>query len=181
MKIKVAVRLWNEQVKFSVWVFKGNDQQEGCCFGSRLKQKQRSSKVSKVVETKSTDSSFSPRYLHAAILCENSSKKVTIARLCVSAAKVNKETINAATKKVTSASAQCLIEDEDFVKRLSSTYTSSNHYKKPTDLEIQEMVNILVSWEAYDKVFNHLDMIHAPLEGKVLILTTAKSLLLLLV
>ncbi|GJS79499.1 putative ribonuclease H-like domain-containing protein [Tanacetum coccineum] len=35
--------------------------------------------------------------------------------------------------------------------------------------------------EAYDKVFNHLDMLHAPLEGKVLILTTAKSLLLLLV
>ncbi|GJZ36168.1 hypothetical protein Tco_0581985 [Tanacetum coccineum] len=35
--------------------------------------------------------------------------------------------------------------------------------------------------EAYDKVFNHLDMFHAPLEGKVLILTTAKSLLLLLV
>ncbi|GJW72155.1 hypothetical protein Tco_0129072 [Tanacetum coccineum] len=34
----------------------------------------------------------------------------------------------------------------------------------------QEMVNILVSEEAYDKVFNHLDMLHAPLEGKVLIL-----------
>ncbi|GJZ53013.1 hypothetical protein Tco_0607898 [Tanacetum coccineum] len=44
----------------------------------------------------------------------------------------------------------------------------------------QEMVNILVSGKAYDKVFNHLDMLHAPLEGKVLILTT-KSLLLLLV
>ncbi|GKC25583.1 hypothetical protein Tco_1027733 [Tanacetum coccineum] len=42
----------------------------------------------------------------------------------------------------------------------------------------QEMVNILVSGEAYDKVLNHL---HAPLEGKVLILTTAKLLLLLLV
>ncbi|GJW30148.1 reverse transcriptase domain-containing protein [Tanacetum coccineum] len=28
------------------------------------------------------------------------------------------------------------------------------------------MVNILVSEEAYDKVFNHLDMLHAPLEGK---------------
>ncbi|GJV66498.1 putative ribonuclease H-like domain-containing protein [Tanacetum coccineum] len=56
-----------------------------------------------------------------------------------------------------------------------------NHYKEPTELEIQEMVNILVSGEAYDKVFNHLDMLHAPLEGKVLILTTAKSLLLLLV
>ncbi|GJZ48883.1 ribonuclease H-like domain-containing protein [Tanacetum coccineum] len=37
------------------------------------------------------------------------------------------------------------------------------------------MVNILVSGEAYDKVFNHLDMLHAPLEGKVLILTTAKG------
>ncbi|GKC89104.1 hypothetical protein Tco_1149753 [Tanacetum coccineum] len=34
---------------------------------------------------------------------------------------------------------------------------------KPTELEIQEMVNILVLGEAYDKVFNHL---HAPLEGK---------------
>ncbi|GJS28667.1 putative reverse transcriptase domain-containing protein [Tanacetum coccineum] len=49
---------------------------------------------------------------------------------------------------------------------------------EPTELEIQEMVNILVSGEAYDKVFNHL---HAPLEKKVLILTTAKSLLLLIV
>ncbi|GKC64305.1 hypothetical protein Tco_1096903, partial [Tanacetum coccineum] len=39
----------------------------------------------------------------------------------------------------------------------------------------QEMVNILVSGEAYDKVFNHLDMLHAPLEGKVLILTTANQ------
>ncbi|GJV16141.1 RNA-directed DNA polymerase, eukaryota [Tanacetum coccineum] len=38
----------------------------------------------------------------------------------------------------------------------------------------QEMVNILVSGEAYDKAFNHLDMLHAPLMGKVLILTTAK-------
>ncbi|GJY89040.1 hypothetical protein Tco_0503668 [Tanacetum coccineum] len=45
----------------------------------------------------------------------------------------------------------------------------------------QDMVNILVSGEAYDKVFNHLDMLHAPLEGKVMIITTAKSLLLLLV
>ncbi|GJY67248.1 putative ribonuclease H-like domain-containing protein [Tanacetum coccineum] len=53
--------------------------------------------------------------------------------------------------------------------------TLYNHYKEPTELEIQEMVNILVSGEAYDKVFNHLDMLHAPLEGKVLILTTAKS------
>ncbi|GJZ34716.1 hypothetical protein Tco_0580533 [Tanacetum coccineum] len=40
----------------------------------------------------------------------------------------------------------------------------------------RKMVNILVSEEEYDK-----DMLHAPLEGKVLILTTAKSLLLLLV
>ncbi|GKC33124.1 hypothetical protein Tco_1040418, partial [Tanacetum coccineum] len=40
----------------------------------------------------------------------------------------------------------------------------------PTELEIQEMVNILVSEEEYDK-----DMLHAPLEGKVLILTTAKD------
>ncbi|GJU05745.1 hypothetical protein Tco_1122175, partial [Tanacetum coccineum] len=58
---------------------------------------------------------------------------------------------------------------EDFVKRLRSTYTSRNyvsHYKEPTELEIQEMVNILVSGEAYDKVFNHLDMLHASLEGK---------------
>ncbi|GJV12152.1 retrotransposon protein, putative, ty1-copia subclass [Tanacetum coccineum] len=37
------------------------------------------------------------------------------------------------------------------------------------------------SWEAYDKVFNHLDMLHAPIEEEVLILTIAKSLLLLLV
>ncbi|GKA99607.1 hypothetical protein Tco_0827601 [Tanacetum coccineum] len=43
------------------------------------------------------------------------------------------------------------------------------------------MVNILVSGEAYDKVFNYLDMLHAPLEEKVLIITNAKSLLLLLV
>ncbi|GKB30052.1 hypothetical protein Tco_0869453 [Tanacetum coccineum] len=28
------------------------------------------------------------------------------------------------------------------------------------------MVNILVLGEAYDKVFNHLDMLHAPLEEK---------------
>nr|GEV32540.1 zinc finger, CCHC-type [Tanacetum cinerariifolium] len=31
----------------------------------------------------------------------------------------------------------------------------------------QEMVNILVSGEEYDKVFNHLDMLNAPFEGKV--------------
>ncbi|GKD62542.1 hypothetical protein Tco_1300051, partial [Tanacetum coccineum] len=42
-------------------------------------------------------------------------------------------------------------------------------------------VLLMLLREAYDKVFNHLDMLHAPLEGKVLILTTAKSLLLLLV
>nr|GEV05850.1 UBN2 domain-containing protein [Tanacetum cinerariifolium] len=30
-----------------------------------------------------------------------------------------------------------------------------------------EMVNMLVSWEEYDKVFNHLDMLNAPFEGKV--------------
>nr|GEU33175.1 reverse transcriptase domain-containing protein [Tanacetum cinerariifolium] len=57
-----------------------------------------------------------------------------------------------------SCSAQCLIEDEDFVKRLSS------HYKEPIEKEIQAMVNILVSGEEYDKVFNHLDMLHAPFE-----------------
>ncbi|GJW44894.1 hypothetical protein Tco_0073693 [Tanacetum coccineum] len=38
----------------------------------------------------------------------------------------------------------------------------------------QEMVNILVSGEEYDIVFNHLDMLHAPLKGKVMIITTAK-------
>ncbi|GJR87806.1 hypothetical protein Tco_0211817 [Tanacetum coccineum] len=42
----------------------------------------------------------------------------------------------------------------------------SDHYKELTELEIQEMVNILVSGEAYDKVFNHLDMLYAPIEGK---------------
>ncbi|GJY72103.1 hypothetical protein Tco_0475806 [Tanacetum coccineum] len=30
----------------------------------------------------------------------------------------------------------------------------------------QDMVNILVSGKEYDKVFNHLDMLNAPLEGK---------------
>ncbi|GJZ15847.1 hypothetical protein Tco_0551524 [Tanacetum coccineum] len=43
------------------------------------------------------------------------------------------------------------------------------------------MVFVATVGEEYDKVFNHLDMLHAPLEKKVLILTTAKSLLLLLV
>ncbi|GJX42034.1 hypothetical protein Tco_0257024 [Tanacetum coccineum] len=47
-----------------------------------------------------------------------------------------------------------------------------SHYKEPTELEMQKMVNILVSGKAYDEVFNHLDMLHAPLEGMVLILTT---------
>ncbi|GKB81934.1 hypothetical protein Tco_0948829 [Tanacetum coccineum] len=64
--------------------------------------------------------------------------------------------------------------DTPMCERLEENYIQSE------ELEIQEMVNILVSREAYDKVFNHLDMLHAPLEGKVLILTT-KSLLLLLV
>ncbi|GJV10363.1 hypothetical protein Tco_1351904 [Tanacetum coccineum] len=31
---------------------------------------------------------------------------------------------------------------------------------------VQKMVNILVSGKEYDKVFNHLDMLNAPLEGK---------------
>ncbi|GKD21471.1 hypothetical protein Tco_1223174, partial [Tanacetum coccineum] len=66
-------------------------------------------------------------------------------------------------------------------KKILNLVAHSSHYKEPTELDIQEMVNILVSEEAYDKVFNHLDMLHAPLEGKVLILTTAKSFLLLLV
>ncbi|GJZ94257.1 hypothetical protein Tco_0666460 [Tanacetum coccineum] len=35
------------------------------------------------------------------------------------------------------------------------------------DTAAGRMVNILVSEEAYDKVFNHLDMLHAPLEGKI--------------
>nr|GEZ64207.1 reverse transcriptase domain-containing protein [Tanacetum cinerariifolium] len=58
-------------------------------------------------------------------------------------------------------SAQCLIEDEDFVNRLS------NHYKEPTEQEIQEMVNILVFEEEYEKMFNHLDMLHALFEGNL--------------
>ncbi|GJR66584.1 hypothetical protein Tco_0012649 [Tanacetum coccineum] len=42
---------------------------------------------------------------NTSIVCDffHSCKKVTIAKLCVFAAKSNKETINAATKKVTSA------------------------------------------------------------------------------
>nr|GEV78483.1 hypothetical protein [Tanacetum cinerariifolium] len=55
-------------------------------------------------------------------------------------------------------SAQCLIKDEDFVKRLSS------HYKEQQNKRFKKMVNILVSREEYDKVFNHLDMLHAPLK-----------------
>ncbi|GKD48999.1 hypothetical protein Tco_1277975 [Tanacetum coccineum] len=56
--------------------------------------------------------------------------------------------------------AQCLIiENEDFVKR------SRDHYIEPTEFEIQEMVNIWVSGEAYCLNVFHL---HAPLEGKCL-------------
>ncbi|GJY14309.1 hypothetical protein Tco_0383618 [Tanacetum coccineum] len=50
--------------------------------------------------------------------------------------------------------------DTPMCERLEENYIQSE------ELEIQEMVNILVSREAYDKVFNHLDMLHAPLEGK---------------
>nr|GEV64459.1 hypothetical protein [Tanacetum cinerariifolium] len=53
-------------------------------------------------------------------------------------------------------------------------YQQSNHYKEPTELEIQEMVNILVSGELYNKMFNHLDMLHVPLEENVLIITTVR-------
>nr|GFD28054.1 hypothetical protein [Tanacetum cinerariifolium] len=39
---------------------------------------------------------------------------------------------------------------EDFVKRLRSTLgEEGNYYMEPTEFEIQEMVNILVSGEAY--------------------------------
>ncbi|GJX86554.1 hypothetical protein Tco_0337328 [Tanacetum coccineum] len=43
----------------------------------------------------------------------------------------------------------------------------------------QEMVNILVSGEAYDKVFNHLDMLHASLEvkGRSMISTSGEALI----
>ncbi|GJT81679.1 reverse transcriptase domain-containing protein, partial [Tanacetum coccineum] len=54
-------------------------------------------------------------------------------------------------------------EEAAGINMIKGTRSSSSHYKEPTELEIQEMVNILVSGEAYDKVFNHL---HAPLEGK---------------
>ncbi|GJZ37596.1 hypothetical protein Tco_0583787 [Tanacetum coccineum] len=37
----------------------------------------------------------------------------------------------------------------------------------------QEMVNILLSGKEYDKVFNHLDMLHAPLKGKGFITTAS--------
>ncbi|GKA45344.1 ribonuclease H-like domain-containing protein, partial [Tanacetum coccineum] len=47
--------------------------------------------------------------------------------------------------------------------RINAAKVKHNHYIESTELEIQEMVNILVSGEAYDKVFNHL---HAPLEEK---------------
>ncbi|GJZ17235.1 retrovirus-related pol polyprotein from transposon TNT 1-94 [Tanacetum coccineum] len=42
------------------------------------------------------------------------------------------------------------------------------------DVRLVLPVKAASTWEAYDKVFNHLDMLHAPLKGKVLILTTAK-------
>nr|GFB23893.1 hypothetical protein [Tanacetum cinerariifolium] len=45
--------------------------------------------------------------------------------------------------------AQCLIEEEDFIKKSRSTLGEEvNHYIEPTELKIQEMVNIWVSWEA---------------------------------
>ncbi|GJX45221.1 hypothetical protein Tco_0261897 [Tanacetum coccineum] len=64
------------------------------------------------------------------------------------------------SRNVTTVTCSVSHLDEEFVKRLSS------HYKEPTELEMQKMVNILVSGKAYDEVFNHLDMLHAPLEGK---------------
>ncbi|GKC43277.1 hypothetical protein Tco_1060999 [Tanacetum coccineum] len=85
-------------------------------------------------------------------------------------------------------SAQCLIEDEDFVKRLRSTLVQGIAYEFGVTWIVQDIrhkfglfyfsIKFVILREAYDKVFNHL---HAPLEKKVLILTTAKSLLLLLV
>ncbi|GJZ92620.1 hypothetical protein Tco_0664685 [Tanacetum coccineum] len=56
------------------------------------------------------------------------------------------------------------------IDRYRMTYSFCSHL----DMKLSDTTG-----EAYDKVFNHLDMLHAPLEGKVLILTTAKSLLLL--
>ncbi|GJT46918.1 hypothetical protein Tco_0955633 [Tanacetum coccineum] len=50
---------------------------------------------------------------------------------------------------------------------LLPVYINAAVGNEPIELEIQEMVNILVLGEAYDKVFNHLDMLHAPLEGKI--------------
>nr|GEZ39986.1 putative ribonuclease H-like domain-containing protein [Tanacetum cinerariifolium] len=44
---------------------------------------------------------------------------------------------------------RCLIEDENFIKRSRSTLGEEvNHYIEPTELKIQEMVNIWVSREA---------------------------------
>ncbi|GJT18661.1 hypothetical protein Tco_0877367 [Tanacetum coccineum] len=60
---------------------------------------------------------------------------------------------------------ETLMQPQEIVN--AARLLSYSHYKEPTELEIQEMVNILVSGEAYDKVFNHLDMLHAPLEGKL--------------
>ncbi|GJW86652.1 hypothetical protein Tco_0161992 [Tanacetum coccineum] len=60
--------------------------------------------------------------------------------------------------------AQCLIiENEDFVKRLWSAYTLG----EPTEFEIQEMVNILVSGEAYFYISTAqvILSIYASLEG----------------
>ncbi|GJT40852.1 hypothetical protein Tco_0940717 [Tanacetum coccineum] len=84
-------------------------------------------------------------------------------------------------------SAQCLIEDEDFFKRLRSTLVQGIAYEFGVTWIVHDIrhkfglfyfsIKFVILREAYDKVFNHL---HAPLEKKVLILTTAKSLLLLL-
>ncbi|GJR41207.1 retrovirus-related pol polyprotein from transposon TNT 1-94 [Tanacetum coccineum] len=60
------------------------------------------------------------------------------------------------------------------IKFVILSFSISNHYKELTELEIQEMV-ILVSGEAYDKVFNHLDMLHVPPEGKVFITTANQN------
>nr|GEW72063.1 retrovirus-related Pol polyprotein from transposon TNT 1-94 [Tanacetum cinerariifolium] len=54
------------------------------------------------------------------------------------------------------------------VRDMEVITAACNHYKEPTELEIQEMVNILVSWEEYNIVFKHLDMLHAPFEVRSL-------------
>ncbi|GJS33183.1 putative reverse transcriptase domain-containing protein [Tanacetum coccineum] len=51
-------------------------------------------------------------------------------------------------------------------QQIAKVFLNISHYIEPIESEIQEMLNILVSGEAYDKVFNQLDMLHAPLEGK---------------